>query len=91
MNTYSFISKYANYMISKTDELLKNITHSFDISLVLVVGQACNLKCKNCGNFCPISLPETKRYDVKSIIESLRIILKNVYRMSYLQIQGGSH
>lgn len=89
MNKYNFASKCSNYMISNTYELLKNITHSFDMSLVLVVGQACNLKCKNCGNFCPISLPETRRYEIKSIIESLQIILDNVWHMNYLQIQGG--
>lgn len=65
------------------------ITDSWEFSLVLVVGQACNLKCINCGNFCPMSLPETKRYDVQSIIESLDILLHNSHRISYLQIQGG--
>lgn len=71
------------------NRLFRRITRALDMSLVLVVGQACNLKCKNCGNFCPISLPETKHYNIKSVVESMEIILKNVHSINYLQIQGG--
>lgn len=56
--------------------------------LVVIMGQACNLKCINCGNFCPISLPETKRYPVEMIIRSLNLLLKNSGRIINLQIQG---
>lgn len=67
----------------------RKVADSLKFSLVLVVGQACNLKCINCGNFCPISLPETRRYDINSIIKSLDIVYKNSHKIRYLQIQGG--
>lgn len=58
-------------------------------SIVLVVGQACNLKCVNCGNFCPISISDTKRYDIKDVINWCNILYKNVNKIKVLQIQGG--
>lgn len=56
--------------------------------LVAVVGQACNLRCRDCGNFAPFAPKETLRYDVNNIIEHLRIITK-YSRIRLLQIQGG--
>ena len=56
--------------------------------LVVTVGQACNLRCKNCGNFAPFAPKETLRYDVHTILEKLKIITKFA-DIRLLQIQGG--
>lgn len=79
-----------NYTAAKSKRLYRYITHSLDLEfLVLIVGRACNLKCKDCGNFCPDSPLQMMRYDVESIIGHLEIILKNVQYIDCLQIQGG--
>ena len=57
--------------------------------MVLVVGQACNYKCKMCANFAPISPNAFKRYDVKDIKKTLDTLLLNVQSIEELQIQGG--
>ncbi|MCR5674239.1 MAG: radical SAM protein [Lachnospiraceae bacterium] len=57
-------------------------------SLVICVGQACNLKCKNCGNFAPYSPKESMRYDVGSIIADAASVLK-YFRFETVGIQGG--
>ena len=44
--------------------------------LVVLVGQACNLRCRDCGNFAPFAPKETLRYDVNRIIGHLKIITK---------------
>ncbi|WP_026517144.1 radical SAM protein [Butyrivibrio sp. MC2021] len=56
--------------------------------MVLCVGQACNLKCKNCGNFAPFSEKEYLRYDVNYIVSDLANILKH-FKIGELNIQGG--
>lgn len=56
--------------------------------LVVIVGQACNLRCRDCGNFAPFAPKETLRYDVNRIIGHLKIITKYA-RIRLLQIQGG--
>ena len=56
--------------------------------LVVCVGQACNLKCKNCGNFAPFSAKEYMRYEVNDIIADLANIF-NYFKIKDLQIQGG--
>lgn len=57
--------------------------------LVVVVGQACNFRCRDCGNFVPYMPKNFQRYDVESIIDNLKIILNAVPRIRNLQIQGG--
>ncbi|MCC8024798.1 MAG: 4Fe-4S cluster-binding domain-containing protein [Clostridium sp.] len=56
--------------------------------LVAVVGQACNLRCRDCANFAPFAPKETLRYEVNDIIEHLKIIT-DCSRIRLLQIQGG--
>ena len=56
--------------------------------LVLSVGQACNLRCKNCANFAPHALSEMRRYSVESIIADFEALFK-VANIALLQIQGG--
>lgn len=57
--------------------------------MVLSVGQACNLRCKDCGNFAPYSPPERLRYPVETIISDFENLFKAVGRIQSLQIQGG--
>lgn len=57
--------------------------------LVLSVGHACTLKCKNCGNLCPFTRPEMKKYELKDIKRDIKNILECVNFIGELQIQGG--
>ena len=57
--------------------------------LVVIVGNACSLRCKNCSNFCPHAPKENKRYRVDEIIADLKNILENITEIRSLQIQGG--
>ena len=43
--------------------------------LAVIVGQACNLRCLDCGNLTPFAPHETKRYNVDHIIESLETLI----------------
>ena len=56
---------------------------------MVCVGQACNFKCRDCSNFCPISPKEYLRYDVQSIEDALTVLFRHVERIDLLQIQGG--
>ena len=56
---------------------------------VLSVGQACSLKCKNCGNFAPYSQMESLHYNLRDIIEDLKKVFSVVDYIFSLQIQGG--
>lgn len=56
--------------------------------LVVTVGQACNLRCKNCGNFAPFAPKRTMRYDCHEILEKLKSVTKYA-DIRLLQIQGG--
>jgi organic radical activating enzyme len=56
--------------------------------LVVSVGQACNFRCKDCGNFAPFAPKDTLRYDMGTIIRDLDTIIKYA-RIELLQIQGG--
>lgn len=57
--------------------------------MVLSVGQACNYKCKNCGNFAPFAPAEFMRYKFEDITQSMNQILESVDNIRILQIQGG--
>ena len=54
--------------------------------LILVVGQKCNLKCKNCSNFTPL-LPQVF-YNFDTIVDDLQKI-SSIAKINLLQIQGG--
>ena len=56
--------------------------------LCVSVGQACNLRCRDCGNFAPYAPKDMMHYDVEEIIDKLNIITKYA-RIQTLQIQGG--
>lgn len=56
--------------------------------LVLSVGQACNLRCKNCANFAPKALPNMRKYSLETIIADFETIFKSA-DINLLQIQGG--
>lgn len=84
------IARYVyRFMVETVNKIYRSIADPLELSPVIVVGQACNLKCINCSNFCPISLPETKSYPVENIIESLEILFQNCHKIIHLQIQGG--
>lgn len=57
--------------------------------MVLCVGQACNFKCCNCGNFAPYSPRSALRYSIESIRESLDILFSNGCKIANFQVQGG--
>lgn len=77
------------YRKCKYNVVLRNL-HPFNISyMVLCVGQACNYKCKNCGNFAPYAPAEFMRYKLEDIISWMKQILEAVDSIDVLQIQGG--
>jgi len=57
--------------------------------LVISIGQACNLKCRDCGILSPYAPQSALLYDISSIINDLSIIAKNCDTIDRLQIQGG--
>lgn len=70
--------------------IIKSYLKGFYIDyMVISVGQACNYKCRDCANFCPIAPREYKRYSLESIISSLKPILNSVKYIERIQIQGG--
>ena len=73
LRSYYFTHRYKNYLPF----------------LVISVGQACNLKCKNCGNFAPYAPANHKRYDLWKILECIETIIHAVGYIGGVQIQGG--
>ena len=57
--------------------------------LVLVVGQACTLKCKECGTLSPYAPRNMSRYSFDLLKSNLDVLLNHACRISKLQIQGG--
>lgn len=57
--------------------------------LVVIVGQACSLKCKDCSNFSPYAPMDMKKYQFEDIKKSLGIIFDNMGGIVKLQLQGG--
>ncbi|MDR3165255.1 MAG: 4Fe-4S cluster-binding domain-containing protein [Synergistaceae bacterium] len=55
---------------------------------VVITGQACSLKCRDCVNLTPYAPPHTMRYDILKILDTLRQIL-SLSVIDVLQIQGG--
>lgn len=56
--------------------------------LVVVTGQACTLRCKDCGNLSPYIKDSMEFYEMDDIINGLGLILKHSV-VKKLQIQGG--
>lgn len=56
--------------------------------MAVIVGQACNLHCKNCSNFAPFAPKKMMHYDAEEIIGQLKTITKYA-TIRLLQIQGG--
>lgn len=57
--------------------------------LSVCVGQACNLKCKNCANFAPYAHKENMRYHIESIKANLDKLLPCFKEIDTFHIQGG--
>lgn len=57
--------------------------------LAVSVGQACNLKCKNCANFAPYAHKENMRYHIESIKADLDKLLPCFKEIDTFHIQGG--
>ena len=57
--------------------------------LVVCVGQACTLKCRDCSNFSPYAKKERLLYPVNDVLEDLDNILSVSKYIDLLQIQGG--
>ena len=57
-------------------------------NIVLITGQNCNLKCRECANFSPYLRGILPFYSAEDIINDLRILTKNI-ELKHLQIQGG--
>lgn len=58
-------------------------------ALVLIVGQACSLKCKHCANFSPFAPESVKRYPLKKLCDDLSLVFHSVHRVEKIQVQGG--
>ena len=54
--------------------------------LVVITGQKCTLRCKDCGNFTPY-LPQT-HYNINDLCDDINKF-SSVARITLLQIQGG--
>ena len=81
-----------DYLIISRDllELALRCISGYSINfLVVVVGQRCSLKCRDCANFSPYAQKENMAYDVDSLISTLDKILGNIRKIRLLQIQGG--
>lgn len=72
----------------------KKIKHHFCLNyempnLVVITGQKCTLKCKNCANFSPYHSSDVDFYNIDLIINDLNNILKKIKCIWHLQLQGG--
>lgn len=56
---------------------------------MLSVGQACNFKCRDCGNFAPYSPRELLRYPIETVVHELDMLFSCSVMIDKLQIQGG--
>lgn len=57
--------------------------------LSVSVGQACNLKCRDCANFAPFALKDNLRYSLDNIKNDLDRILGFFEEVDTFHIQGG--
>lgn len=72
-----------------TEEVIEAAKKNYIWFLEMSVGQACNFKCKNCGNMAPHSPKELMRYDYNDVLRDLKNVLATGCRIRNLQIQGG--
>jgi len=57
-------------------------------AIVVIVGQACSLRCKNCCNFSPYAPNTAKVYPLEEIKKNLTVLFQAAY-VRKVQIQGG--
>lgn len=57
--------------------------------LVLIVGQLCTLKCRDCSNFSPYADRDHLVYRIEDLIRDIKTLLAHVRGIDILQIQGG--
>ncbi len=58
-------------------------------ALIVIVGQACSLKCKHCANFSPFAPESVKRYPLKKLCDDLNLVFQSVHQVKKIQVQGG--
>jgi len=58
-------------------------------SMLICVGQACNLKCKDCANFAPYAHKDNTRYPIENIKSDFDKTISYFKEIDTLQIQGG--
>ncbi len=58
-------------------------------TLIMVVGQACSLRCRDCANLCPYMPKSVASYDSDKVITELKDVLENIDSLKKFQIQGG--
>lgn len=69
------------------DLVLKNRVHIH--TLILVVGHACTLRCKDCANLCPYMPSSVASYNSEDILRDLKSVLRCTDQLNKFQIQGG--
>ena len=81
------------YYTEEVDEIIKNNLNELPLIetrfLNICVGQACNLKCRDCVNFAPYAKRENLRYPIEKIIGDIDLLLPYFSRIDTLHIQGG--
>lgn len=58
-------------------------------ALVVIVGQACTLRCKNCSNFSPYAPDSMKRYPLERLKGDLQVVFDASHYVKKIQVQGG--
>lgn len=84
----SFIT-YDNAMDENLNSLLSDLPKLEVRLLAVCVGQACNLKCRDCMNFAPYTLCENTRYEIDRIKKDLDNTLQYFDEVDTFHIQGG--
>ena len=70
--------------------LAANFGAPFTISnLVISVGQACNYKCRDCGNFAPYAPAKFRRYSFEDLKNWITLLAQCTDGIHTVQIQGG--
>ena len=70
--------------------LAANLGAPFTISnLVISVGQACNYKCRDCGNFAPYAPAKFRRYSFEDLKNWITLLAQCTDGIHTVQIQGG--
>ena len=86
-------SKLARVAIAKLpdstykDSLMKRYVNVIS-NIVVIVGQNCTLKCKDCANFSPYLSKILPFYPTQEIIADMQELIKEA-QIAYLQFQGG--